>query len=167
MLHLSASRCSFIAILLVSLVSFASITLCVASQRAFIVVSMYFVIDSVRKLLDPHSYSQLPPTAQDSWGFFHCITNIFSCFGNTSSHHYDGQTEYNFASTFRATNRILITGRCYKRTEQEKKKKNMECSTVRQSSNVRKVSGSKLAVVTGCTITIHSVVAKFWNNVLK
>jgi uncharacterized membrane protein len=31
-------------------VSFADITLCVASQRVFIVV--YFVIDSVRKLLD-------------------------------------------------------------------------------------------------------------------
>jgi hypothetical protein len=34
------------------LVSFASITLCVASQRVFIV---YFVIDSVRKLLDTPS----------------------------------------------------------------------------------------------------------------
>jgi hypothetical protein len=33
-------------------VSFAAITLCVASQRVFIVVSVYFVIDSVRKLLD-------------------------------------------------------------------------------------------------------------------
>jgi hypothetical protein len=32
-------------------VSFAAITLCVASQRVFIVV-VYFVIDSVRKLLD-------------------------------------------------------------------------------------------------------------------
>jgi hypothetical protein len=32
-------------------VSFAAITLCVASQRVFIVVSVYFVIDSVRKLL--------------------------------------------------------------------------------------------------------------------
>jgi hypothetical protein len=31
-------------------VSFAAITLCVASQRVFIVV--YFVIDSVRKILD-------------------------------------------------------------------------------------------------------------------
>jgi hypothetical protein len=31
---------------------FAAITLCVASQRVFIVVSVYFVIDSVRKLLD-------------------------------------------------------------------------------------------------------------------
>jgi hypothetical protein len=33
--------------------NFASITLCVASQRVFIVV--YFVIDSVRKLLDTPS----------------------------------------------------------------------------------------------------------------
>jgi hypothetical protein len=32
-------------------VSFAAITLCVASQRMFIVVA-YFVMDSVRKLLD-------------------------------------------------------------------------------------------------------------------
>jgi len=33
-------------------VSFAAITLCVASQRVFFVVSIYFVIDSVRELLD-------------------------------------------------------------------------------------------------------------------
>jgi hypothetical protein len=38
-------------------VSFAAITLCVASQRRFIVVSVYFVIDSVRKLLDTPPYS--------------------------------------------------------------------------------------------------------------
>jgi len=31
-------------------VSSAAITLCVASQRVFIVVSVYIVIDSVRKL---------------------------------------------------------------------------------------------------------------------
>jgi hypothetical protein len=37
-------------------VSFAAITLCVASQRVFVVVSVYFVIDSVRKLLDTPSY---------------------------------------------------------------------------------------------------------------
>jgi hypothetical protein len=37
-------------------VSFAAITLCVASQRLFTVVSVYFVIDSVRKLLDTPSY---------------------------------------------------------------------------------------------------------------
>jgi hypothetical protein len=38
-------------------VSFAVITLCVASQRVFIVVIVvYFVIDSVRKLLDITSY---------------------------------------------------------------------------------------------------------------
>jgi hypothetical protein len=36
-------------------VSFAAITLCVASQRVFIVV--YFVIDSVRKLLGTSSYA--------------------------------------------------------------------------------------------------------------
>jgi hypothetical protein len=35
-------------------VSFAAISLCVASQRLLVVV--YFVIDSVRKLLDTPSY---------------------------------------------------------------------------------------------------------------
>jgi hypothetical protein len=30
--------------------SFAAITLCVASQRVFIVAAVYFVIDSVRKI---------------------------------------------------------------------------------------------------------------------
>jgi hypothetical protein len=52
MVQFSATRRSCIAIFLVSVVSFAAITLCVASQRVFIVVSVYFVIDSVRKLLD-------------------------------------------------------------------------------------------------------------------
>jgi hypothetical protein len=37
-------------------VSFAAVTLCVASQRVFIVVSVYFVIDSIRKLLVTSSY---------------------------------------------------------------------------------------------------------------
>jgi len=41
-------------------VSFAAITLCVASQRVFslvvFVVAVYFFIDSVRKLLDTPSY---------------------------------------------------------------------------------------------------------------
>jgi hypothetical protein len=37
-------------------VSFAAITLCVDYQRVFIVVSLYFVIDSVRKLLDTLLY---------------------------------------------------------------------------------------------------------------
>jgi hypothetical protein len=54
MVQLSATRCSCIAILWGSLVGFAAISLCVASQRVFIVV--YFVIDSVRKLLDTPSY---------------------------------------------------------------------------------------------------------------
>jgi hypothetical protein len=49
---LSATKCSCIAILWVSLVRFAAITLYVTSQRVFIVVSVRFVTDSVRKLLD-------------------------------------------------------------------------------------------------------------------
>jgi hypothetical protein len=47
MVQFSATRCS-ITILCVSLVSFVTITLCVASQGEFIVV--YFIIDSVQKL---------------------------------------------------------------------------------------------------------------------
>jgi hypothetical protein len=39
-------------------VSFAAITLCVASQRVSIDVSVYFVIDSVRKLRDTASYHE-------------------------------------------------------------------------------------------------------------
>jgi hypothetical protein len=38
-------------------VSVAAITPCVTSQRIFIVVSVYFVIDSVRKLLDTPPYT--------------------------------------------------------------------------------------------------------------
>jgi hypothetical protein len=53
--QLSETRCSCIAILWASLVSFAAITLCIASWRVFIFV-VYFVIDSVRKLLDTPSY---------------------------------------------------------------------------------------------------------------
>jgi hypothetical protein len=55
--QLSATRYSCIAILWVSLVSFASITLCIASRMVIVVVVVvvYFVIDSVRKLLDTPS----------------------------------------------------------------------------------------------------------------
>jgi hypothetical protein len=63
MVQLSDTRCSCIAILWVILVSFAVITLCVASQWVFIVVVVvvvvYFAIDSVWKLLDTPSYSTL------------------------------------------------------------------------------------------------------------
>jgi hypothetical protein len=37
-------------------VRFASMTLCVASQCVFVVAVVYFVIDSVRKLLDTPSH---------------------------------------------------------------------------------------------------------------
>jgi hypothetical protein len=56
MVQLSATRYSCIAILWVSLVSFATITLCIDSQQVFIVVSVYFVIDSLRELLDTSLY---------------------------------------------------------------------------------------------------------------
>jgi hypothetical protein len=56
MVQLSATRCSRIAILWVSLASFAAVTISVAPQRVFIVVRVYFVIHSVRKLLDTPSY---------------------------------------------------------------------------------------------------------------
>jgi hypothetical protein len=41
MVEVSATRCSFIVILLVSLVSFAATTLCVASQRVFILCCLF------------------------------------------------------------------------------------------------------------------------------
>jgi hypothetical protein len=56
--QLSATTYSCIAILWVSLGSFAAVTLCIASQRVIPKVSVYFVIDSVRKLLDTPSYIQ-------------------------------------------------------------------------------------------------------------
>jgi hypothetical protein len=44
MVQLSATRCICIAVLWVSLVSFAAISLCVASQRVFIASVVYFVM---------------------------------------------------------------------------------------------------------------------------
>jgi hypothetical protein len=68
MVQLSATRCNCIAILWVSLVRFAAITLCVASQRAIPEVSVYFVIDSVWKILDTPSYSTMACYETRSWG---------------------------------------------------------------------------------------------------
>jgi hypothetical protein len=56
MLQLSATRCSCTAVLWASILNFASITLCVASQWVIRKVSVYFFIESVRKLLDTPSY---------------------------------------------------------------------------------------------------------------
>jgi hypothetical protein len=55
MVQLSATRCSCIASLEVSIVSFAAITLCIASQWVVQEVSIYFVIESVRKHMDTSS----------------------------------------------------------------------------------------------------------------
>jgi hypothetical protein len=54
MVQLSVTRCSCIAILRVNLVSFTAIRL--YSRVFIVVVVVYFVIDSVRKLLDIPSY---------------------------------------------------------------------------------------------------------------
>jgi hypothetical protein len=59
MVQLSATRCSCIAILSVSLVGSAAITLCVASQIIKPKVRVYFVNDSVRKLLDTSLYASI------------------------------------------------------------------------------------------------------------
>jgi hypothetical protein len=56
MVQLSATRCSCTAILYVSIVCFAAITVCVASQRVFIGVVVCIVMDEVRKLLDTPSH---------------------------------------------------------------------------------------------------------------
>jgi hypothetical protein len=58
MVQLSATNCSCITILCVSLVSSTTITLCVVSQQVFIVV-VYFIIDSVHKLLDTLLYQMV------------------------------------------------------------------------------------------------------------
>jgi hypothetical protein len=57
MVQLSATRCSSVGILWVSLVSFAAITLSVASQQVIPKVSVYLVTGSVRKLLRTPFYS--------------------------------------------------------------------------------------------------------------
>jgi len=62
-------------------VSFAAITLCVASQRVFITV-VYFVIDSVRKLLDIPTYPPVNiPTA--------CTLFSFLCIGANLTRSWD------------------------------------------------------------------------------
>jgi hypothetical protein len=67
MVQLSATRCSCIAILRVTLVSFAAITLCVASQRAFFIIVVCFFIDSARKLSDTPSYTYIKEFPDDLW----------------------------------------------------------------------------------------------------
>jgi hypothetical protein len=69
-------------------VSFSAVTLYVAFQRVFIIVVLYFVIDSVRKLLDTYEY--VCPSSQ----FIHItlIEQALQCdrsrAGNAPSHIY-------------------------------------------------------------------------------
>jgi hypothetical protein len=84
MVQLSATSCSCIAILWISLVSFAAITICVTSQRMFVVVVVvvYFVIDSVWKLLDTTSY--IPGTKSiQNHNFTFCFTWVWNLFSHT------------------------------------------------------------------------------------
>jgi len=66
-IQLSATRRSFTVILWVSLVSFDATTLFFSSEQAFIVLSIYFFIDSVRKLLDSPSYLERGSEQQQDW----------------------------------------------------------------------------------------------------
>jgi hypothetical protein len=73
MVQLSANRCSCIAILWVSLVSFAAISLYVASQRVIPKASIYFIIDSVPKLFGTPSYIGVPTVSfgvRAQWSIF-------------------------------------------------------------------------------------------------
>jgi hypothetical protein len=69
-------------------VSFAAITLCVASQRVFVVVVVVVVIDSVRKHLDTPSYvtartSRVQFLAGAMMGYFLFATASRSALGHT------------------------------------------------------------------------------------
>jgi hypothetical protein len=85
MVQLSATRCSCIAILWVSRVSSAATAFCVASERVFIVTVLYFVIDSVRKLLNSPSYVNWIQVALDrlQWQMFINTVIIFWIEKNT------------------------------------------------------------------------------------
>jgi hypothetical protein len=68
MVQLSATRCSCIAILWVSLMAFAAITLCVASQRVFIVASVYFVMtQSGNFWIHPRIHAHRPASTLQRW----------------------------------------------------------------------------------------------------
>jgi hypothetical protein len=97
MVQLSATRCSCIAILWVSLMSSAAIILCVTSQWVFIVVVAYFVIDSARKLLDTPSYWGRgstekrfffcsSPHADRPWGPPRLLSNRYRAPGREADH---------------------------------------------------------------------------------
>jgi hypothetical protein len=53
-------------------VSFAAITLCVASQQVFVVVSIYFIIDSVRKFFDTPLYIWCDSSTVSAYHPRHC-----------------------------------------------------------------------------------------------
>jgi hypothetical protein len=87
-----------------SRVSFASITLCVASQRVFIVVSVYFVIYTVRKLLDTPTYnSALSQFSFTFWNRRNSVVKLSLCLTK-----YDAMKTYGSVAV--TTARILNLG---------------------------------------------------------
>jgi hypothetical protein len=97
--QLSATRCSCIDILWVSLVSSVAITLCVAPQRVIPKISVYFVIDSVRKLLNTPSYKSINSPAVlykcETWSFSLRDERRLMMFQTKCSEEYVGLRERN------------------------------------------------------------------------
>jgi len=68
-------------------VSFVAITLCVASQRVFIVVSIYLVSDSVRKRLNTPSYAVYSEFYDDRTSkFYHIAVHNMQSVPLTAKH---------------------------------------------------------------------------------
>jgi hypothetical protein len=78
LVHLSAIRCICIDILWVSLVSFAAITLCIASQRVIPKASLYIFTDSVRKLLVTPLYKVSRPVLGSFQPPIQCVPRSIS-----------------------------------------------------------------------------------------
>jgi hypothetical protein len=76
MVQLSTTRCSCIAILWGSLVSSAAITLCVASQRVFIVVVYFFMTQSGNFWIHPRISFLLRPNCLPVYFVFTCSSLI-------------------------------------------------------------------------------------------
>jgi hypothetical protein len=66
-------------------VSFAAITLCVTSQRTIPKASVYFVDDSIRKLLDTSSHAKANRLRRSKIVFF-CSLTILACLHVRQSH---------------------------------------------------------------------------------
>jgi hypothetical protein len=117
MVQLSATRCSCIAILWVSLVSFAVITLCVASQRVFIFisVSMYSGIFWIHPRTTNAPYNLCNATDDDSeqhtpFIYFVATNRLFQSTGKFSIH-VNGYTPLVWSKWNATTSCLLFNGK--------------------------------------------------------